>query len=149
MKRFYNQEIKKLEEKNDGYKVFQYELDIPSSYGLNYYRILDESMREFFAAIEPTNEAVLFQIRGDFSLLKSLKDEDKLYYILAVTNIFASHLFTKKMLKTEYRLTPPKAIESVKLNNMVKKDMTNKLMKYPMVSIEIIDTNNDIVYEVM
>ena len=76
---------------------------------------------------------------GDFSLLKNVKDQDKMYFILAVTNIYASFFFTKERTETEYRLTVPKNIDHIKLNAMVKKDLVNKKMKYTCVSMEVVD----------
>ena len=148
MKKFYNQETRKIEELKE-YKVYTYVLDIPNTYGLSYYKSLDESMQKFFAAIEPTNEPILFKIIGDFSLLKNVKDQDKMYFILAVTNIYASFFFTKERTETEYRLTAPKNIDHIKLNAMVKKDLVNKKMKYTCVSMEVVDLEERLVYEVM
>lgn len=149
MKRFYNQTNKDIETLENGYKQYTYNLDISSTYGLNYYKEVDNDMQRFFAQIESTSEPVLFQIAGDFNLLKNIPDEDKVYFILAITNIFASNFFTKEKTEGEYRLTPYKSIETIKLNSMVKKDFTNKKMKYPFISMEVVDLNNNVVYEVM
>lgn len=148
MKKFYNQETRKIEELNE-YKMYTYVLDIPNTYGLAYYKTLDETMKRFFDSIESTNEPILFRIMGDFSLLKNVKDQDKMYFILAVTNIYASFFFTKERTETEYRLTVPKNIDHIKLNAMVKKDLVNKKMKYTCVSMEVVDMDRQVIYEVM
>ena len=148
MKSFYNQKTRKIEE-IENYKKHSFDLDVSMTYGLNYYKQLDDAMGAFFAAIEPTEEPILFTIIGDFESLKYLKIEELTYYLLSVTNIFASHLFTKERTDTEFRLTAPKFLDTVKLNGMVRKDLVNKKLKYPIFSMSVENIDGTEVYRVI
>lgn len=149
MKRFYTQKSRATEVKKSGYDVHTYELDVPSTYGLNYYRKLDQSMKEFFAGLKPTSKPTLFVLEGDFDMLDRLHEDERLDYIVAVVNIFASYLFDDKELEGERRLRAPRTLSEVSLSEMVKLDMVNKQMKFPNFSMEVSGRDSDFLFEVI
>jgi hypothetical protein len=147
MKKFYNQEKIQLEDFSE-FQEFEFFLDIPSLYGLNYYKTLDVEMKKFFDAIPSNEKPTIFKIIGDFSLLAH-KDKQAAEFIVAVVNIFASHLITKDYLGREFRLAAPKSLDNLYLNGMVKKDIINKKIRFPNFRIEVLDNSGQSYYEVM
>ena len=147
MKKFYNQEkIQIVQYKK--YNEYVFNLDIPNTYGFKYYQELDNEITEFFNKIPDSSKPTLFRIKGNFELLKDAGDEDRIYFIVAVVNIFVSHMIKEGNLEREQRLAPPKSIDKLNLNLMAKKNIVNKEIKFPIFSIDIIDLNNTIIYEV-
>ena len=149
MKKFYNQESKSIKE-FDSYQVLEFNIDVPYIYGLNYYKDLDSKIDQFIKSKAASEVPTIFQIVGDFSLIeKHVDEEDKVYFLLSLTNLFVSHLFTKEKTPGERRLSAPKALSDVKLNNMVKKDMANKVLIFPNFTIEVVDMYGNILFEVI
>lgn len=149
MKKFYNQESKSIKE-FDSYQVLEFNIDVPYIYGLNYYKELDSKIEQFIKSKAASEVPTIFQIVGDFSLIeKHVDEEDKVYFLLSLTNLFVSHLFTKEKTQGEYRLSAPKALSDVKLNSMVKKDMANKVLIFPNFTIEVVDMYGNILFEVI
>lgn len=150
MKNFYHQDKMKLMKRGpQDYHTRVFELDIPATYGFNYYKRLDELIDEFFSRIEPTKFPTLFQIVGDFTALEEADPEEKMYFIQAVINLFISHTITDKKLDREQRLAPPKSLDELDLSVMNKKGIINKHILFPDFSIEVLDKEGNIVYEVM
>ena len=147
MKNFYEQDKIQIVKK-DKYKIHNFELDICNSFGFQYYESLDNQIQEFFEKIKPTNKPTLFRIVGDFDLLKDADDEEKLYFLVAVVNIFAHHITTEEKLDREPRLMPPKKLDPINLNVGVKKKIVNNIIKFPIFSLELVDKNGSLVYEV-
>ena len=147
MKRFYHQEKIQITAE-DKYKEYEFLLDIPNVYGFNYYQELDNQIKSFFHTIPDSQDPTLFRIKGNFDLLKDADKEEKLYFIIAVINIFVSHMIKKDDLEREARLAPPKSIDKLNLNLMTKKAIVNKEIKFPIFAVEVIDLKNKIVYEV-
>ena len=147
MRKFYHQ--KKIEiENRDEFQTQEFSLNIPNTYGFNYYEALDVEIQEFFNGIEDSEDPTLFRITGDFSLLQDADQEEKLYFIVAVVNIFVSHMIYSEDLEREKRLAAPKSIDSLNLNMMTKKSIVNKKIKFPIFSIEVLDINGEVIYEV-
>jgi hypothetical protein len=150
MKKFYHQDSMKLVNlRKEDYKIQTYELDIPATYGFKYYKRLDEMFEEFFSRIGPTQFPTLFQIIGDFTTLEDADPEEKMYFIQAVINIFVSHMILDEKLPREQRLAPPKSLDEFDLSVMNKKSVINKKIMYPYFSLEVLDKNGNVVYEVM
>jgi hypothetical protein len=147
MKKFYNQDKIILEDLSD-YQEFEFYIDIPSFYGLNYYQKLDIEMKKFFEDIPSNTKPTIFKMIGDFDILTN-KDKQAAEFIVAIVNIFASHIITKEPMGREYRLAAPKSLENLYLNNLVKKDIINKKIRFPNFRIEVIDKNGKSYYEVM
>lgn len=150
MKNFYHQDkIKLIKRGPQDYHTQTFKLDIPATYGFNYYKRLDELIDEFFSRIEPTVFPTLFQIVGDFTALQEADPEEKMYFTQAVVNIFVSHMIKEKQLEREQRLAPPKSLDELDLSVMNKKAIVNKEILFPDFSIEVLDTEGNIIYEVM
>jgi hypothetical protein len=147
MKKFYNQDKIILEDFSD-YQEFEFFIDIPSLYGLNYYQALDTEMKKFFETVPSNTKPTVFKIIGDFNILTN-KDKQAAEFIVAVVNIFASHIITKESMGREYRLAAPKSLENLYLNSLVKKDIINKKIRFPNFRIEVIDKSGKSYYEVM
>ncbi len=147
MRKFYHQDKIEIIE-NEVEQEYIFDLDIPNTYGFNYYQALDVTIKEFFSRLEDSNEATLFKIRGNFNLLEDADEEEKIYFIVAVVSIFVGHMIKEERLDREARLAPPKSIDALKLSLMTKKGIVNNLIKFPIFSIEVIDTDNNTVYEV-
>ena len=149
MKKFYNQESKNIKEFQN-YQVLQFQIDIPSLYGLNYYKELDSKMKDFVKGLEPTDMPTVFQIVGDFSLIeKHADDEDKVYFLMSLTNLLVSHIITKERTEGEFRLSAPKSLADMKLNSLVKKDLANKVLLFPNFTIDVADLNGKTFYGVL
>lgn len=148
MKNFYNQKTKELEKHLD-YQTYTYQLNVQETYGLNYYREVDASMADFFAALEVTDEPVLLQIVGNFELLKNTAEKDKGYYLASIINIFASHLFTGDVLSGERRLSVPENLKDLRFNEMVKRDLVNKKIIFPIFSLEVVSKDSEFTFEVI
>lgn len=149
MKSFYNQKSKSIEvfEKHNEY-IFS--LDVPATYGLNFYKSLDFEMGEFVKSITKTDNPTVFKIKGDFNIIREHGDEvDLLYFLMSIANIFASHLITKERTDGEFRLSAPKNIASIKLNSLVKQDLANKKLLFPIFAIDIEDKDGKVFYEVI
>lgn len=150
MKNFYHQDKMKLIKRGpQDYHTQVFHLDIPATYGFNYYKRLDELIDEFFSRIEPTVFPTLFQISGDFTTLEEADLEEKMYFIQAVINIFVSHMIQDEKLDREQRLAPPKTLDELDLSVMNKKGIINKKILFPDFSIEVLDKEGNRVYEVM
>lgn len=148
MKKFYHQEKMKLVDNHD-YHIYVFELDIPSSYGFNYYVELDETIKQFLEDIPKSKYPTLFQIKGDFDVLEKADPEEKDYFIQAVINIFVSHMILDEQLEREQRLAAPKSLDEFDLSALNKKGIINKKIMFPEFSIEIVDLNEQRVYEVL
>lgn len=147
MKRFYHQEKTQITKEKE-WQEYTFLLDIPNTYGFNYYRTLDLEIEKFFNNIKNSEKPTLFKIKGNFNLLEDAEEEEKIYFIIAVVNIFVSHMILKENLDRELRLAPPKSIDKINLGLMTKKGIVNNVIKFPIFSIDVLDLNGDIVYEV-
>jgi hypothetical protein len=148
MKNFYHQEKMKII-KEPVYHTEKFELDIPATYGFKYYKKLDELIDNFFDGLKPTVFPTLFQIVGDFSALEEADPEEKMYFTQAVINIFVSHMILEEKLPREQRLAAPKSLDEIDLSVMNKKGIVNKKILFPQFSIEVIDKEGNLVYEVI
>ncbi len=148
MKNFYNQkEIKIIEEEN--FISHQFYLDIPETYGFNFYHALDKEIVSFIGSIESVEKAILFQIIGDFDLLENADSEGKRLFIQAVINIFISHLKIDGKLERERRLSAPKSLDNMDLSVMNKLMIVNSPIKFPIFSLEILNKSEEIIYKVI
>lgn len=147
-KKFFNQEEIKIKE-YENYNTIQFDLDIPLFFGFKSYKDLDNEILDFYSELDPSDEPTLFKIKGDFDVLEQNDAEENIYFLVAVVNIFVGHMiYHDEEMEREQRLGVPKSLNGLNLTTMTLKEVINKKIKFPIFSIEVLDKNNNSVYEV-
>lgn len=147
MKKFYSHDTISYKLYDD-YNVFRFELNVPETYGIQFYSTLDAAIQRF---IKPLNseKPVLIQIIGDFDLLKDVDAEDRGYFISVVVNLFIDALIDRtKKASREMRLGTPKILDNAELSTMSKMSIVNFMLKFPIFNIEVLDTQDNIIFNV-
>lgn len=147
MKKFYNHDTISYKLYDD-YNVFRFELNVPETYGIQFYTTLDAAIERF---IKPLNseKPVLIQVIGDFDLLKEADAEDRGYFITSIINLFIDALVNKnKKAEREKRLGTPKSLEDANLSTMSKMSIVNYVLKFPIFNIEVLDAQDNIIFSV-
>ena len=93
MKRFYNHQTIKVEE-YDTFTTFQFNIEIPTIYGLDFYEELDNKMQRYIKQLN-SDKPTLIQIVGDFDVLESADEEDVINFLSVITNLFVFNLTSK------------------------------------------------------
>lgn len=131
------------------YMIQKITFNLNDIYGFSSMKAYDQIFSDAINKIKPTNDSVLFQIKSNFEILEKVDHKDRNVFYLTLTNLFVSHLFENEKTEHERRLTPLKTLAEVRMGNLVKTDLGNKKLKFPTFSIEFIDSDENIVHEVI
>jgi len=147
MRKFYNQSITKIEELED-YKTKEFELDVPSLYGILYFEEVDAAIQAFVKDIQ-TAEPILIKIIGDFDLLEEAEERDKLDFIDTILSLFVDAIIDKEAkTKKERHLLINKALSGINVNEFTKRKIRNHKSKFDLWNIVVLNKENKKVVEV-
>lgn len=148
MKRFFNHETIKIEE-YDTFTTFQFNIEIPTIYGLDFYEELDNKMQKYIKQLN-SDKPTLIQIVGDFDVLQNANEEDVVDFLSVVTNLFVFNLTSKTRSIREYRfgLTKYPDLMKANLTSITKMGIINYDIKFPIFQLEVIDTHDNIILSV-
>lgn len=141
MRNFYNQKTGKIEEFKPS-QILTFEFAAPDTWSFSFFKELDKEMGHFISDILPIDEPILFRLKTD---LTKYRTDDELSindFALSVIGVFMSHLFTKEYIDlVDQRLTPLPSLGKAFLTVMLKKDLHNRILKYPVIAIDFIDSD--------
>lgn len=140
----FNQKIKSLEEV-ENYTIKKIEYHFVDLIALEVVRTHDELFSILIEDMEKIDGPVLFQLQTNF---RNLSKADRDGYLLIITNLFASHLFTDDKIEHENRLSPLKVLDPVRLSRLIKMDLDRKALKFPVFGIEFIDHKGKLFHSV-
>ncbi|MFW6029167.1 MAG: hypothetical protein ACOCRO_02815 [Halanaerobiales bacterium] len=147
MKKFFNQDKIKIKEESE-YNEHVFNIDIEELYGTSFYKQLDKEITEFLNNIKDTKTPTLFKIVGDYELLEEDDPFEQTNFYIALISLFIGNMIYEKELDREKRLLPPERIKKLNTTTGIKKKIINNEMMFPNFSIELKNTNGEIVYEV-
>ena len=148
MKRFYNHKTIKIEE-HDSFTTFQFNIEVPTMYGLNFYESLDSKMQKYIKQLN-SDKPTLIQIVGDFDVLENADEDDVIDFLATITNLFVSNLTTDKRSIREYRLGLIRYPDVAKANlsSITKMNIINYEVKFQIFQIEVIDIHDNVILSV-
>jgi len=148
MKKFYNHQTIKIEE-YDAFTTFQFNIDIPEIYGLDFYEELDNKMQKYIKKLN-SNKPTLIQIVGDFDVLSEVNDDEIAEFLMAITNLFVGNLISEKKSARERRLGlmlyPDLAKSNLTMINKI--NIINYEIKFPIFQLEVIDKSDNIILSI-
>jgi hypothetical protein len=150
MPKFYDHEkIEILTYKEYELKELYVEIPNEDSKVLEYYSELNSRIGLFIDGIPSLESPVMFQIKFDYYKLKDSDAEDVEYFGEVLKNLFVSCLINKeKKMEREKRLGIPKSLKSSRIGDVSLVTMVNHEIKYPIMNIELIDENNQVIERV-
>jgi len=148
LKKVFNQETMEIEEMKIK-QTYKYELDIPATYGFSYYQQLDHDLMEWFKDIERSDTPTNFQIVGDFKLLEEADVDDRIIFVNTVVNLFASNFVIKGTSNGRGRFASPRSIDDMELSMMLKRDLINREILFPIFAMEVVDKEGNLIFEVI
>lgn len=148
LKKVFNQETMEIEEMAIK-QTYVYELNVPGTYGFSYYEQLDQDVMEWFKDIEPSSAPTNFQIVGDFKLLEGADAEDRIAFVATVVNLFAINFVIKGTSNGRGRFASPRSIDDIELSMMLKRDLVNREILFPIFAMEVLDKEGNLVFEVI
>ena len=148
MKKFFVQETMKIVEMKP-IKEVTFKIDVPSTYGFNYLTAVDKEINEFFDSIGDYKKPILFKVVGEFDLLEEADVDDKVSFILGIVSIFTGNMIKKGTSTGKGRFAAPSSLDELNITTMVKRDLVNREVRFPIFSMEVLDEKGNLVYEVM
>lgn len=141
MRNFYNQKTSKIEQFEPA-QILTFEFAAPDTWSFSFFKDLDKEMERFIGDIMPTNEPILFRLKTDLTQYRTDEELSVNDFALSVIGVFMSHLFTNIYIDlADQRLTPPPSLEKAFLTVILKKDLHNRILKYPVIAVDFIDSD--------
>lgn len=150
MPKFYNHDTIEILTYNE-YQTHELYVEIPKedSNIIKYYTDLDMEIGKFIRSIPFSSSPVLFSVKFDYYKLKETQVEDVDYFAEVVKNLVISWLVNKsERMNREQRLGIPKALKSARISDVAIVTMVNHKIIQPIINIQLIDENNEVIERV-
>jgi hypothetical protein len=137
MKRFYNYEKIEIEEEKN-YITETFKIDVPSLYGLNYFKELDAAIQAFINRIDE-KQPTLIKIVGDFDVLHEASEKEIMEFVMVVVSLMIDAISLNEESDREKRYGAPKKFNNVSLTTVSKLKIINFKTKIKKFNIEVLD----------
>ncbi|MFW6312198.1 MAG: hypothetical protein ACOC1K_08210 [Nanoarchaeota archaeon] len=145
--KFYNQSGTKIEELKN-YEIKEFQLDVPSLYGIKYFEELDAAIQDFINKIIST-KPTLIVIVGDFGMLEKANKNDILDFIDTIVSFFVDALIENdSRTNAERHFLYNKLISKSNLNEFSKRKVRNFKTRLESWNILVKNKKEKVLYEV-